>query len=135
MASLGRLRKAVIVPLAIAVLIALQSCSAQQPSAAQSSAPTAFEPHSSVVRAPLSPPIGYAAQGSISNSPIPTSYDPSSNEGAQPEGKWRASPRWSAVQGDGCVVVDYESSVPGHIKVEKCPSNEGLQAQSPARGY
>ena len=77
--------------------------------------------------------MGYAAQESFSNSPNPK-YDPI-NEGPEPVGKWRASPRWSAVQGDGCVVVDQESSTAGHIDVENCPSNEELEDQTPAGGY
>ena len=135
MASLGQLRRALIVTVATAAGIALQSCSAQQPSSAPSpTSSTAFEPSSSVVRAPLSPPMGYAAQESFSNAPPPTPYDPI-NEGPEPVGKWRASPRWSAVQGDGCIVVDQHSSAQGNIDVENCPSNEGLEDQTPAGGY
>jgi hypothetical protein len=101
MVSLGQLRKALIVALATAAGIALQSCSAQQPSSAPlSTSSTAFESSLSVVRAPLSPPMGYAAQESFSDAPPPTEYY-SINEGPEPVGNWRASPRWSA----GCVVV------------------------------
>ena len=136
MASLGQLlRRALIVTLATAAGIALQSCSAQQPNSAPSpGSSTAFEPSSPVVRAPLSPPTGYAAQESVSNAPPPIPYDPI-NEGSEPVGKWRASPRWSAVQGDGCIVVDQASSAPGHIDVENCQSNEGLEDQTPPGGY
>jgi len=134
MASLVQVRTVAIVTLATVAAIALQSCSARQaPSAPSPTTPMAFEPSSSVVRAPLSPSMGYATQESFSSEP-PTSYDPIS-EGYQPVGKWRASPRWSAVQGDGCVVVDQPSSVPGHFDVEKCPSNEEPDDQTPAGGY
>jgi hypothetical protein len=39
------------------------------------------------------------------------------------------------VQGDGCIVVDQPSSAQGNIDVETCPSNEGLEDQTPAGGY
>jgi hypothetical protein len=123
MASLGQLRKALIVTLATAAGIALLSCSAQQPSSVPSStSSTAFEPYSSVVRAPLS------------NSPPLTPYDPI-NEGTEPVGTWRASPRWSAVQGDGCIVVDQPSSAQGNIDFENCRSDEVLDDQTPAGAY
>ena len=134
MAALGKLSKALKVTLATAAAgIALQACSAQQPSSAPSpTSSTAFEPSSSVVRAPLSAPMGYSAQ---ENALRPTPYD-TINEGPETVGKWQASPRWSAVQGDGCVVVDQESSVvAGHIDVENCPSKEGLEDQTPAGNY
>ena len=135
MASLGQLRRALIVTVATAAGIALQSCSAQQPSSAPSpTSSMAFEPSSSVVRAPLSPPMGYAAQESFSNSPPRTPYDPI-NEGPEPVGKWRASPRWSAVQGDGCIVVDQPSSAQGNIDFENCRSDEGQDDETPAGGY
>jgi hypothetical protein len=78
--------------------------------------------------------MGYAAQESFSNSPPPIPYD-LINEGLEPVGKWHASPRWSAVQGDGCVVVDQESSAAGHIDVENCRSDEGQDDETPAGGY
>jgi hypothetical protein len=62
-------------------------------------------------------------------------YEDPINEATEPVGKWRASPRWSAVQGDGCVVVDQESSAAGQINVETCPSNEGPEDQIPTGGY
>jgi hypothetical protein len=79
--------------------------------------------------------MGYAAQESFSSSSSRPRYDDPINEAATPVGKWRASPRWSAVQGDGCVVVDHDSSATGHIDVENCPSYEGLEDQTPAGGY
>lgn len=135
MASLGQLRRALIGTVATAAGIALQSCSAQQPSSAPSpTSSMAFEPSSSVVRAPLSPPMGYAAQESFSHSSPPTPYDPI-NEGPEPVGKWRASPRWSAVQGDGCIVVDQPSSAQGNIDFENCRSDEGQDDEISAGGY
>jgi hypothetical protein len=79
--------------------------------------------------------MGYAAQEPFSNSPPQPPYEDPINEGVRPVGKWRASPRWSAVQGDGCIVVDQPSSAQGNIDVENCPSNEGLEDQTPAGGY
>jgi hypothetical protein len=78
--------------------------------------------------------MGYAAQESFSNSPPQRPYDPI-NEGTRPIGEWRASPRWSAVQGNGCIVVDQEATGQGNVDIDDCPSNEGLDDEAPAGGY
>ena len=126
------MRRVLIVTATTAVGIALLSCTAPQPSAVHSptTTPVVNEPSASVVRAPLSPPVGYASPPPLTNSPTPLApYANSPNEGAEPQtaphGVWRASPRWAAVKGDGCIVVaqDLEAAAQAEaakMKVENC---------------
>lgn len=95
-----------------AVGIALLSCTAQ-PSAVHSptATPMVNEHSAPVVRAPLSPPVGYASPPPLPNSPTPLApYANSPNEDAEPQtsAHWRASPRWAAVKGEGCIVVEQD---------------------------
>src|SRR5688500_5866667 len=79
------------------------SCSAPGPSPDRSATARAmvFERSAPVVRAPLSPPVGYASSPHLTNPP---------NQGPQTEahGMWRASPRWAAVKGEGCILVEQD---------------------------
>ena len=92
--------------------IALLSCTAPPPSAVSpATTPMANESSGPVVRTPLSPPGGYASNAFAPNSPTPLQpYASSPNDGADAQtgagGMWRASPRWAAVKGDGCIEVD-----------------------------
>jgi len=93
--------------------IGLVSCSeARAPDAAQSAAVDS----ASIARAPLSPAPGYAVTPEQSYAdPLP--------QGMQPAGEWRASPRWSAVQGNGCIAVDQDPST-GRLAYENCPAGQ-----------
>ena len=89
-----------------------------------------------VVRAPLSPLVGYASPPPLTNSPAPlVPYANSHNEGAEPQtsahGGWRASPGWTAVKGDGCIVVEQipqdkfaAKSEAAKFRVEKCSKED-----------
>ena len=72
-----------------------------------------------VVRAPLAAPPGYSSPASLINSPKSIGDD-----GSQPQrtmvGEWRASPRWAAVQGDGCIEVQPAEGEAGQVRVENC---------------
>src|SRR5262245_36011592 len=73
------------------------SCSAPPSPGAQAPAPLAYERPAPVTRAPLPPPAGYA---SASTSSLSTT-----DEGAAAQLGWRASPRWSAINGNNMLVV------------------------------
>lgn len=129
------MRKVLVVTATTAVGIALLSCTAPQPSAVNSPTTTSMinEPSGSVVRAPLSPPVGYAPGSPLPSSPTPlVPYANAPNEGSEvqtpPQGAWRASPRWAAVKGDGCIVVDQypqaKFAAPAEAakaRIENCP--------------
>jgi len=135
------MRRVLIVTATTAVGIALLSCTAPQPSAVHSptTTPVVNEPSASVVRAPLSPPVGYASPPPLTNSPTPLApYANSPNEGAEPQtaphGVWRASPRWAAVKGEGCIVVeqDPQAKFAAQAEVENC-SKEDADDLTPAQ--
>ena len=106
------MRKILIMTITMAGGIALLSCTALQSSAVSSATtPMANETSGLVVRTPLSPPVGYASAAFAPNSPTPLGpYASSPSDGADAQtgtgGVWHASPRWAAVQGDGCIEVD-----------------------------
>jgi hypothetical protein len=106
------MRKVVRATVTMAGGIALLSCTAPQPSAVPpATTPMANESSGPVVRTPLSPPVGFASPAFAPNSPTPLEpYASSPDDGAYAQtgagGAWRASPRWSAVKGDGCIEVD-----------------------------
>jgi hypothetical protein len=66
-------------------------------------------------------------------------YANSANEGAEPQtaAHWRASPRWAAVKGEGCIVVEQDpqakfAAQAEAAKVENC-SKEDDDDLSPAQ--
>jgi hypothetical protein len=87
----------------------LLSCTAQQPPVADatSALPKTYEPLAPVARAPLPPPAA-------------------SLEGTEPQPGsqkvWRSSPRWAAVKGKDCVVVEQASQA--KFSVEKCTNED-----------
>jgi hypothetical protein len=117
------MRKVLVVTSTTIVGMALLSCTAPQPSAPL----MAYEPPAPVVHAPLPPPVGYA-------SPTPLApYANSPNEGAEPQtaAHWHASPRWAAVKGQGCIVVEQDprakladQSEAAKVRVEKCSKQD-----------
>ena len=106
------LRKVLALAASAAVGTALLSCSETRPPANESAAMGAvsYEHRAPVVRAPLAPPVTYASP--------PTG----------PVG-WNASPRWSAVRGDGCVEVEQDPE--GKFKVENCLNEDASQPATP----
>jgi hypothetical protein len=76
--------------LATALAVATSSCSTPAPQAQQAAAPLTYESPGPVTRAPLAPPGGYGSTSAATAS---------SDEAAQLG--WHASPRWSAIQGNG----------------------------------
>jgi hypothetical protein len=128
--------KILVVTAATAIGIALLSCTAPQPPAVDSAKTSqmVYDPAAPVIRAPLSPPAGYASPPSPTNSPTPLApYGSSPNEGLEPQTRareeWRASPRWGAVKGDGCIVVaqDLEAAAQAEaakMKVENCKKRD-----------
>ena len=115
--------------------VSLLSCSEARSPEVTSSPSLGFESSGPITRAPLSPPAGYSPRPGFANSAPPTINEDPINEGAEPVGKWRASPRWSAVQGDGCIVVDQEATGQGDVNIENCPGNDGLDDEAPSSGY
>ena len=135
------MRKILLVAATTAVGMASLSCSAPGPSADRSATGSAmvYERSAPVVRAPLSPPVGYASSPHLTNAP---------NQGPQTEahGMWRASPRWAAVKGEGCIVVEHDQQArfadqaeAAKFRVENC-SKEDADHLTPVqpeehRGY
>jgi hypothetical protein len=118
MAPLGPLRAVVLVALTSGTGNALQSCYARQtPVVDSSTSSTVHEPLAPVVKTPLAPPLGYSPSPLATSTLIP---DPET-AGA---GEWRASPRWSAIRGDGCIEVKPAEDAAGTLSVENC-SNPG----------
>jgi hypothetical protein len=122
------MRKVFSVIIATALAGALLSCSGPRRSAEQPSTASAFvhEPAGQVVRAPLAPPGGYSSPSPLTNSPTPLVpyVDPPNDTDPQATGLggWRASPRWAAIKGEGCIeVVEGEA---GKLKAEECPKDD-----------
>ena len=105
----------VLLATAAVVGMALSSCSAPPPAPEHPSttSPMSYEPSAPVVRAPLSPPIGYSSPPSLTNFPTSlTPYGDSPNENVESDPAahgWHASPPWAAVQGQGCIVVEQDA--------------------------
>lgn len=138
--------------LSIAIIVAslvatLLACTDQPPSAVNSAATNslAYERPAPIVRAPLAPAQGYASPPPLGTppplgapyggppAPAPL-YGNAPQYGADPQTAaldgWRASPRWSAVQGNGCIEVeqDGQPGQRGQMRIEPCakraPRNE-----------
>ena len=124
------MRKVLMVTAAMAIGATLLSCTApQRPIAdAPSAPPMSYEPLAPVARTPLSPPVGYVGYASpprLTNSPTSLApYGNSLDEGAEPQtaahGVWRASPRWAAVKGEGCIVVGQDQAKATKVTVDNC---------------
>jgi hypothetical protein len=119
----SRVDRALVATVTAVAGIALLSCSATQPSAVHSSPnPTVFEPLAPIARAPLSAPVGFASPSPVLSSANTSSYQPA-GQGSTSLGKWQNSPRWAAIKGDGCIVVDRESAAQAQaatLKVTNC---------------
>jgi hypothetical protein len=81
------------------------------------------EPLAPITRSSLSPPMGYADPSPLNSSPtplVPRATQPNEEAGSVPGG-WRSSPRWAAVQGNGCIEVQSEAS---KYRIENCSQEE-----------
>jgi len=123
----SQLRNTFVATLATATGMALLSCSAMQPSTVHSSTnSTVYEPLAPIVRSSLPAPAGYASASAPPNSKTPSpDVFPSEAAGAEAAsfGKWRESPRWAAIKGDGCIVVDQEPAAQtgtAKFRVDNC---------------
>jgi hypothetical protein len=106
-------RKVLIVTATTAVAMGLISCS--EPAAVYSPAASSrmvYEPSARIARAPLPPPVGYASEAGNAPKPL-VPYGGTTDEGSKPKattpGEWRSSPRWAAVKGQGCIVVEQDT--------------------------
>ncbi len=132
--------------MAIASVGAAFSACAERPQAAVNSTGAnslAYKPSGPVVRSPLSPLGGHASRPPFGNSqpPLPpyggNSYGYADQQTAETQG-WRASPRWSAIEGNGCIEVEQdgearreaEGEAP-RMRVENC-AKEAPGAYAPA---
>jgi hypothetical protein len=126
------------------VAAALAACT-DQPRSDVNSASTnslAYERPAAVTRAPLAPPSGYGSSYApppplgapyASPSPPPASYPNSAESYADPQTAplgWQASPRWSAVEGDGCIEVEQEGH-DGQMKIDRCAQQESRRERAP----
>ena len=132
------MRRVLVVTATVAVGLALLSCTVPQSSAVNTPTTTPMfnEPLAPVVRAPLLPPAGYASPPPLTDSPTPLApYANSPNEGTEPEtaaqGVWRASPRWAAVTGEGCIAVEQDPQAKfaapagaAKVRVEDCSKED-----------
>jgi hypothetical protein len=118
--------------IALAVVMTLVACSEARSPDANTSAPMAYEPSPKIARAPLSPPAGYPT---LQNSQSASPHGDPLNDEPQPVGKWHASPLWSAVQGNGCIVVDQDTSAQGRVSYENCSNGQEADDQATDGGY
>ena len=128
-----KLRKRLAVTITASVGAALAACTDQPPSSANSSSANslAYERPAPVTRAPLAPPSGYGSSYAPpsplgvpygSSSPPPAQYPNSAQDYADPQTAalgWQASPRWSVVEGDGCIEVEPDGR-DGQMKIDRC---------------
>ena len=140
------MRKVLVVTATMIVGMALLSCTAPGPPAvhATPTPPMFYEPPAKVARAPLPGLVGYASPPPLIDSPTPLApYGNSPNERAEPQTAahlgWRASPRWSAVKGKGCIVVEQDPQAAfaaqakaAKVRVKNC-SKEDIDGLNPAR--
>jgi hypothetical protein len=140
---------------------ALPACTEPPQPAVNSSATNSFayEPSGPVARAPLSPLAGSGSQPGYgsppphgtsqlpmppygnSSEPLPPyadSYGGADPQTAELQG-WRASPRWSAIEGEGCIEVEENrrmqdgESESARMQVETCAKGSpGGEAPAPA---
>ena len=128
-----QLQKTLVVVIAVVACAALVSCSESRP-LETSSAAMGYDSSTPIARAPLPPTAGYAA------SPTTAPHEDPLPEDIKPAGKWSASPRWSSVQGDGCIVVDQDRSGQagsgnGKLTYENCSAGKAANDELPESGY
>jgi hypothetical protein len=126
-------RKVLVVTATTAVGMALISCSEPPAVYSPTTSRMVYEPLARVDRAPLPPPVGH--ESAAGNGPTPLApYGRSPDEGsarkATPPGEWRSSPRWAAVKGQDCVVVEqdpqakFAAAEAAKVKVGNCSKED-----------
>jgi hypothetical protein len=138
------LRKFFAVAVMVFVGASLAACTDQPPSSVNSSSANslAYERPAPVTRAPLAPPSGYGSGYAPppplgapygSSSPPPAPYPNAAQDYADPQTAtlgWQASPRWSAVEGDGCIEVAPDGR-DGQMKIDRCAHQAGRSEVPP----
>jgi hypothetical protein len=131
------MRNVVAVAATMAVGMGLISCS--EPPAVSSAATSRmfYEPPTRIERSPLPPPPGYASATTKTPTPLALSGHSPDDDQSEPNaaiaGEWRSSPRWAAVKGQGCIVVQQDAQAKlavadtAKTKIGKC-SKEDLDA-------
>ncbi len=117
------MRKVLVVTITMTVGMALLSCTAPGPPAvhATPTPPMVYESPAKIARAPLPRPVGYASPQTAAQL------------------GWRASPRWNAVKGEGCIVVEQDpqaefaaQTTAAKVRVKEC-SKEDIDGPKPTR--
>lgn len=124
------LRSVLLVAITMAAGPVLLSCSEPRLSADES--PTnsrlPYEPPGPVARAPLLPPAGYASTSPSTNSPPSSGSNEKAGLQTVARGGWHASPRWAAVKGEGCIVVDRSEEAAqaeaAKVRIENCSKED-----------
>jgi hypothetical protein len=130
-------RKVLAVTAITAVGMALISCSEPPTAYAPTTSRMVYEPPAQIERAPLPPPLGYASTTSKTPAPLALSAKPPDDDGSEPKattaGEWRSSPRWAAVKGQDCIVIEQDAQAKfaaadtAKVKIQNC-SKEDLRA-------
>ena len=131
------MRKVVAVTATMAVGMGLISCSEPPAVSSHTISRMFYEPPARIERSPLPPPPGYASATTKTPTPLAISGHSPDDDQSEPNpaiaGEWRSSPRWAAVMGQGCIVVEQDAQTKlaaadtAKTKIGKC-SKEDLDA-------
>ncbi|MGD9502339.1 MAG: hypothetical protein AB7V40_07625 [Methyloceanibacter sp.] len=147
------MRKFLAIALTASAGATLAACTDQPPSSVNSPASNslAYERPAPVTRAPLAPPTGYASNSAppagygssygpppplgapYGSPPAPAPYPNPAQYDADAQTAalgWQKSPRWSAVEGDGCIEVE-PGGPEGQMRIDRCAKQSG-RSQPPA---
>jgi hypothetical protein len=123
-------RRVLLIVVTMAAGPMLLSCSEPRLSADESpnNSAMAYEPPGPVGRAPLLPPAGYASASPSTNSPTSSGSNENAELQTVTRGGWHASPRWAAVKGEGCIVVDQSEEAAqaeaAKVRIENCSKED-----------
>jgi hypothetical protein len=115
-------RKVLTLAVTSAVCVVLSSCSEPPSLSSAATSRMDYEPPTRIERAPLPPPVGYASPATESPRAVARSgYSRNHSDAeASTAGKWRSSPRWAAIKGQECIVVEQHA----HSKFAKADNAE-----------
>jgi hypothetical protein len=94
-----------------------------------------YEPPAQIERAPLPPPLAYASATNKTPAPWALSGHSPDDDGSKSKataGEWRSSPRWAAVKGQDCIVIEpdaqakFAAADSAKVKIQNC-SKEDLR--------
>jgi hypothetical protein len=100
-----------------------------------------YEPSAPIARTPLSDLVGSASSSQLnSETPTPTYGGPQDAVDLEDAGvgAWRASTRWAAVKGDGCIVVEQDSNAEAgaaKFRINRCSQQDAGQPPGGADVY